>query len=275
MGGTDVARKIDRYLPGSKIIFLLRDPVTRAQSHLRFLQSKSMNIGPERTMKEVLLEAQLHVDDADIWKAAGGVALSRKMYLSGCYHRYLQQYLSVLEASRIGIFFYEELQASPLRFMEGVCAFLGIDPGYYRNFNFQVENKTRFVRYGSLHRQMNRLNNQAEPLLNQYPKLRRLLRAAYYRINQEVEIEPPPDDVKIQDQQLLLNSYEKDIQQLAKLLESRFPELELPAWLHRTAPMRRHAHAVPVAADRKDQPRASHAPRVGISMSRTAPPKSK
>ncbi|MEL6470231.1 MAG: sulfotransferase domain-containing protein [Cyanobacteria bacterium J06623_4] len=106
----DIAR-IKALNPDMKLLFMLRDPVDRAWSNIRF------GVGKGR------LNADLNsTDDIIATLKQPGVVLR------GDYERTLNNYLQHFEASQILICFYEAIKYDPVGLMSDITTFLDIPP---------------------------------------------------------------------------------------------------------------------------------------------------
>jgi len=105
----DIAR-MHKVNPEMKIIFLLRNPVERAWSAIRF---------------HVLMGTPLHLDSPSEIKS---VLEHPGMRLRGDYERTLAHYLKYFDTSQILICFYDAIRHDPDRLMADITAFLGVQP---------------------------------------------------------------------------------------------------------------------------------------------------
>ena len=114
------AERLATWYPRAKIVFVLRDPIERAQSHYWFsvangLESLPM---PEAFMREN--ERRNSFDPAQ-------VSVSPFAYLSrGLYFEYLAMYEAFFPRERIAVLLYEEI-VETVDAVQGLYAFLGVD----------------------------------------------------------------------------------------------------------------------------------------------------
>lgn len=106
----DVER-IATLFPRLRVVFVLRNPVERAWSHLRYRH------GPEIRAGSMSIAAMREFVDSP------GQALRTD------YSRTIEIWSRYLSDGHLHVAFYDDLAADPGRFLERVCDFLGVDPG--------------------------------------------------------------------------------------------------------------------------------------------------
>ena len=104
----DVAR-IRRINPGMKHIFLIRNPIDRAWSAIRY----HTKVGK--------LSVDLSSDEEVI-----AVLKERGTILRGDYERTLETYLEYFDSKQILVCFYDAIQSDPVKLMSNVTTFLGV-----------------------------------------------------------------------------------------------------------------------------------------------------
>lgn len=157
---------IKRTLPEPKIIFLLREPVSRVMSWYRFALQNGF-IDPEITPDEYV---QRQLD---------GKASRQQCWLTveqGRYSDYLAEWFVFFRPEDVKIIFFEELVTDPLGQMKSLAEFLGIFPDYYNSFDFQPYNQTVSVRFPKLHHTYRRVQRLVKGLIFPYPKVYAVLR---------------------------------------------------------------------------------------------------
>ncbi|NOH04655.1 MAG: sulfotransferase [Chloroflexi bacterium] len=117
------ANRISRFLPSSKIVFILRDPLERAVSNYWF----SVKNGFESlSIEQAFMREEERLQNYDKTK----VSVSPYAYLRrGRYIDYIEMYEKYFRAGQIYILLYEDLinSVQPLR---DLYAFLGVDVNY-------------------------------------------------------------------------------------------------------------------------------------------------
>jgi hypothetical protein len=163
-------RFIRQTLANVRLIFILREPISRLLSWYRFARKRSV-IPVDMTFDDYVLVQR---DDS------ARLLLERRhpaFYAleQGRYSLYLRPYLELFGGSSVHISFYEDLRRSALAFIVPICRWLHIDEAYFRNFGFEVINKGSDVRNRSLHKAYLKSGGRVRHLLRHAPKLRLLL----------------------------------------------------------------------------------------------------
>ena len=137
------AAKLLALLPDVRVVFLLRDPVSRLVSWYRYAQQIDQ-LGKTVSLEDYV-KAQLEDRRAD-----------RPQHLraleQGRYGGYLKEYVDVLGRERIHIGFFEHLSADPRSVMSAICDFAGLSGHCFLDYDFVVFNRTRPMRSPTLHR---------------------------------------------------------------------------------------------------------------------------
>ena len=224
-GGARVARLIRQCLPEVRLIFILREPVSRLLSDYRRrkerLHEKVRDISSDDYVNALLSAAER----PDRSGSHDAFSLELK---SVTYADLISQFLAEFPSDRIKILFYDDLAGNEREFVGSACTFLGIDPSFYDSYKFHVENKTRSYRSRSLQRLAFLIHIRFERGLNRVPALRRWLRDAYNMINERrntVAISAPDESDR-------LRAYFVDHNRaLGKLLRETYPATRLPEWI--------------------------------------------
>lgn len=215
-GGRSVASAIRQVVPETKLIFILREPVGRLISG--YLRRKSRE---EERLKGVDVQAYLDSLVEGIDQQAKEDILSVK------YAPLIESYLDVFPADQIAVRFFDDLKDDSSAFVKDICEFLEIDPYFYTDYKFRIENRTRSIRFSALQRLAHRGNMACEPLLNRWPVIRRGLRTAYNLINEtggsELQAKTELRPVR--------SMLEPDLLRLRETIGNHYPGLRLPVWL--------------------------------------------
>jgi hypothetical protein len=182
--GSRSARRIHSLLPGTQLIFLLRDPVDRFQSFYRskqgFLDHQVSQLSSNEFVEQAFAEAAtIEEDGPEEWRQA---PFGRQL-LKGRYAVYVRRFLEFFPADSVRILYFEDLRDQPRETVADACQFLGLDPAMYDHFEFAVENRSRRHRHPRLRTLASRTNRRLEPALNRIPWLRRAARTAYNAVN--------------------------------------------------------------------------------------------
>ena len=225
--GRDVALRIQAALSDVKLIFILREPVSRLLSY--FLRNKQTRFHAKMSQLDLEAFVALVEDASQMSRPPANKGPGQNAYLQfkkGCYVNYLDEYSSVFDRENICILFFDDLVSNSRSCIVDASQFLGIDSKFYDNYSFQVENKTRKYRFSGIQHIGSRINMHLEPLLNKFPGIRRSLRSML-----TVDTVSMPDvDPSLRDRLAVL--YRPHNMALADWIGGRYPNLHLPAWLH-------------------------------------------
>lgn len=213
--------RIAESLPYARLVFSLREPISRLISWYRF--AKQIGKLPEMLSFDAYVELLFDALERDGGKEEQHLQALRQ----GCYAIYLERYFNQFGATRIHVLFYEELAAQPAKVMSNLCDFASIDAGFYRDYAFKVTNRTEKMRSSGLHRKYRdfrfrlRQWTHDKPIIhNPLRTIRRTIEPLYLRLNTQV-------DEKIQMSEetrcRLIDYYQCDIEALSELIGKPLP----------------------------------------------------
>ena len=208
--------RIAEFLPHAKLVFSLREPISRLISWYRFAkqngtlpQTLSFDGYVEMLFKEIRDRGTAR-DRPSPYGSAGadrGTARERpspydsagacppqsvntrntpspattEQYLQtlqqGCYTVYLMPYFERFGVSRIHILFYEDIAENPRTVLANLCEFAGIDADFYEDYTFQVTNRTETMKNSELHRKYRNFRFQLRQWTHNKPIIHNPLRA--------------------------------------------------------------------------------------------------
>lgn len=223
--------RIAAFLPHAKLVFSLREPVSRLISWYRFAkqngtlpQTLSFDGYVEMLFKEI--DTCGTAKDMPSRYARDGVPATTEQYLQtlqqGCYTLYLNPYFERFGAARIHILFYEDIAEKPRAALANLCEFAGIDADFYNDYTFQVTNRTETMKNSALHRKYRNLRFQLRQWTHNKPLIHNPLRAArraiepfYLRLNTR-----PAEQVAVSEEtrRRLVDYYRDDVQALTALI---------------------------------------------------------
>ncbi len=135
------AGNIKKLIPDCKIVIILRDPVSRAFSH--FLQHKML--GTEMLDFEEAIEKEEERKKKN-WRW-------HYQYIDqGRYYKQVKRYIDVFGSEQVKVYLFDDLAANPGKMMADLSEFLGIDPKFYDNYDYQRFNKAGLPRNQAIHR---------------------------------------------------------------------------------------------------------------------------
>ena len=214
-------QRIAEFLPETKLVFSLREPVSRLISWYRF--AKQIGKLPETLSFDAYVELLFTALDSNVAKAEQHLQTLQQ----GCYTTYLERYFNRFGPARIHILFYEELATQPAAVMRNLCDFAGIDADFYRDYTFKVTNRTEKMRNSGLHRKYRDLRfrlrrwTHDKPIIhNALRTMRRTIEPLYLRLNTQ-----PDENIQMsaETQHRLTDYYQSDIDALAELIERPLP----------------------------------------------------
>lgn len=169
--------RIAKFLPQAKLVFSLREPISRLVSWYRF----AVQIGrlPETLSFDDYIESLLTQDkqkkSIDEREYTDLPQFMQALH-QGCYSDYLKRYIDTIGESRIHILFFEELTENPLNVLMDICKFAGIDPGFYEEYTFKVTNRTETMRNAEIHNKYRTLRFQVRKWTHNKPIIHKPLR---------------------------------------------------------------------------------------------------
>ena len=212
--------RIAEFLPKAKLVFSLREPISRLISWYRF--AKQIGKLPQTLSFDAYIELLF---------ASRGGENNKEQHLQtlrqGCYTTYLKHYFSRFSSARIHILFYEELATQPVSVMVSLCNFAGIDADFYVDYAFKVTNRTEKMRNSELHRRYRdfrfrlRQWTHDKPIIhNPLRTIRRTIEPIYLRLNTQ-----PDQEIQLskETQHRLMDYYQGDIDALAELIGRPLP----------------------------------------------------
>ena len=229
--------RIKSMLPGAKLVFLLRNPITRLVSWYKYARQRAdiptamsfteyVETQLERGYFEEAKENRLKMDQGqDAASMLGQRNIPSAYFLSalehGKYATYLQPYYETFGAENIKVYFYENLCANPADILTDLCEFAGISPEVYADYDFKVFNRSTSMKSAVLNkiyadlRTAIRRRTHNHPIHKVLSQLRLWFDPIYLRLNaQKMEEVVVPPGIKAQ----LENYYQEDVEQLEKML---------------------------------------------------------
>ena len=180
----NACERIAEFLPHTKWVFSLREPISRLISWYRF--AKQIGKLPETLSFDAYVEM--------LFATIDGKAENAEQHLQtlqqGCYTRYLERYFNRFGPARIHILFYEELATHPADVMAHLCNFAGIDADFYGDYTFKTTNRTEKMRNSGLHRtyrdfrfRLRQWTHDKPIIHNPLRAVRRAVEPLYLRLN--------------------------------------------------------------------------------------------
>lgn len=228
--------RIAMLLPKAKLVFSLREPISRLFSWYRF--AKQIGKLPQSIDFDDYVDLQFNIATSECPKKtidpqdANHVEnITHEQHLQtlqqGCYAPYLKQYLERFGKERIHTLFYEDLSTQPSNVLEDVCHFASINGDFYKNYEFKVTNRTETMRNAEIHQKYRSFRFQVRqwthnrPLIHRFLRgMRRAIEPLYLRLNTR-----PNESVSISEktQRRLIDYYKHDVLILTELIGRQPP----------------------------------------------------
>jgi hypothetical protein len=187
-GGASIAKTIYRYLGPIRVIFVLRDPITRMVSYFQ-QRKRSKELPSTMTIDEYAqnaldqLPSVLAANDGnpiDVYRES----IFIRGLVQGFYVDYLEGWYRVFPES-IHVSFFEHLGRNSRSVVEEVCTWLGLDTSPYESVEFTQENRSARHKNATLFNIASLVNDQFEPFWRKHRNVKRWVRDAYFRLNEE------------------------------------------------------------------------------------------
>ncbi|KAA1189962.1 sulfotransferase domain-containing protein [Pseudohalioglobus sediminis] len=155
-----------------KVFFVLRRPEERVYSLYRFAQNNLAILDKDISFSDFL--ALMGTKDSPF---ADRYILSNAIQQS-CYVDFLLKWREAVGEDNIRVFLFEDFRRDQRGFMKQVADYLGIDPLFYRDYEFEVKNASTNVKLQGMHR----LKGRISPYIAN-TALRRPLSWLYRKVN--------------------------------------------------------------------------------------------
>ena len=217
----DARERIATLLPYAKLVFSLREPISRLISWYRFARQI------DKLSQTLSFDAYVESLFAALNNDKKTVEQHLQTLQQGCYTIYLKHYFDRFGPERIQILFYEELAARPADTMTALCHFAGIDAGFYSDYGFKVTNRTQQMRNSELHRKYRDFRFRLRQWTHNKPiihiplrTIRRTIEPLYLRLNTQTG-----EKIQMSEEtrHRLIDYYTPDVQALGELIGKPIP----------------------------------------------------
>lgn len=220
-GGAAIAQAIHQLTTEAKVIIILKDPVERLLSFYNRKRS-TFQLPQEMTLRDYVDRCmQMGADRLPEEKEIDYSGL----YL-GIYHLHLEEWFRIF-GDRLQVLFFDDLKKDTKKFVKDLSRWVGIDPQFYDDYNFEIRNQSQEFKSGFLQRMAVQLNNGGKRFWRQHPQSKQWLMKIYYGINGKPTSKPGSDDETIH---WLRNFYRPHNRELRKILLAH-NITSIPAWL--------------------------------------------
>lgn len=204
------AERIQHYIPETKIIMMLRNPVDRAYSsfmHTRMRERESLEKFEDALLAE---ERRIQNNYSWIWHYK----------TMGFYYGQVKRYFQRFKEEQIKICLYEEFRDDPMACVRDIFAFLGVDDSFKPNLSLS-HNKTGLVKNQTVERMTSNQSLVKSLMKVILPiKTRQLIR---HRIS-NWNLQKP--EMSVGTKTMLVEEYRSDIVKLQTLIQK-----DLSRWL--------------------------------------------
>jgi hypothetical protein len=207
------AAEIRRYIPGAKLIAILRNPVDRAYSH--FLHMVRTGAEPLDDFAQALQEEAVGIHKERTFQDYIG---------RGLYYDQLERYFGTFPREQIRVYLYEDLSAAPIATVQDAFRFLGVDDSFAPDVSLRrnVSGQPKYKTLDGLLRRQSRIKHAAKIYLP--ARMRWRLSKAFDDLKTRNLVEPPPVQAEVRRQ--LIRIYREDILRLQDLIHR-----DLSGWL--------------------------------------------
>lgn len=218
VGGRDLALNIKKNLENPTVVIILRNPIEKLYSS--FNHKKKMVVFPESYSFDEFICQHVEGFESKSVKRPYDQELSEGFYTDN-----LSGFIDVFNDD-LEIMFYEELTNNALDLVQRICNKVEIDPAFYEDFDFLIENKTVQYRSQFFQKITYWLSMQLEPLIRKKYGLKVLLRSIYNAVN-TVERKK---GISKESQEILERLYGSENKKLLNLLKDKGVS-NMPEWL--------------------------------------------
>lgn len=217
--------RIAEYLPNVKLIFSLREPISRLISWYRFARQISklpQDMSFDHYVDQLFNHQNLEQKQEITRPEQHWLALKQ-----GCYATYLKKYIEKFGNNRIHTLFYEDLATDPLNVLRGICEFAEIENDFFDDYTFKVTNRTETMKNTELHQKYRALRfsvrkwTHNKPLIHKtFRTVRRTIEPLYLRLNTRTD---KGITVSREIQRRLIDYYKDDVSELHTLIDKQPP----------------------------------------------------
>lgn len=179
-----------------KMIFLFREPSKQMYSHYKMekFRTKTVDMNLEQYIELPKIEKYVN------------------------YATYLKKWVDAMPKNHVRIWAFEDFMSRKEDVMKEIAEYLGIDPSFYVNFNFEHRNESVAIRSGGLHQ----LGLRIQPFIPHF--VQRLLLPLYMKMNSGGRAPDDENDLQV------LQSFKTNHAEVGLDLKKLFPDVRLEKW---------------------------------------------
>ena len=224
-GGRALAESMKKNLREDlKLIFILREPVSKVFSWYRYMQSTRLKIPMEITFEKFL---EYSFNEIDLAETEFRDTPYSKGVSNGLYIKALPIWFELFGKENIKLFFYDDLRSDSKKIVTEICNWLKIDPSLIDETKLhQVANKTMNYRSGRIHKVLKSVSNLIPSSMKRSGSVFRSLKKTYNKFSQ-VERN---DQMNAETKKNLHEFFQPHNKLLAEFLKEKGYS-DLPLWL--------------------------------------------
>ena len=224
--------RMSEYLPQAKLIFSLREPISRLISWYRYARQIGKlpdDISINDYVDRLFKNAERQSENKDAQDVGKGIDSEQFMQVlpQGRYAFYLKPYADLLGKDRVHILYFEHLTKNPYNVMKEICRFAEIEPNFFQDYTFKVTNRTETMRNSGFHQKYRAFRFKVRRWTHNKPLIHKPLRAMRRKIEPiYLRFNTRPDElISISDEtkNRLVEYYKQDSVELGKLLGKQPP----------------------------------------------------
>lgn len=222
-GGEALAKAIREVCGRIPIIVTLREPTDRLLSNFHHIRDKHLFDGSysfSSYSNDVIRVHNEGIQAADDFPFTG--------LIESDYGAILRDWISVFGGDRVLVCFYENFRGDLAGTLGTILRHVGIAGAHVSAATFPATNVSRPLRSLTAHRAAMALAASAEPFFGRYPRIKRHLQTAYYRLNSGRGAGAPPVRTEAED---LVDRYCSTLSELPDCLSQCAVAGPIPEWV--------------------------------------------
>ncbi len=184
-GGRELACKVKEVLGQVRLIFILREPVSRLYSYFKYC-NKVMQVSDISFSDFVqLIDNQPHKRESGTStknRAATRIRRDSRNFetsANGFYASFLTEWYTVFAEDSIKVVFFDDLRKNPADLINSIYRWLSINISLHATNDFTIENKGFYYKNKNIHKVAVNLNEKFESFFRRYPSIKQFVRNMY------------------------------------------------------------------------------------------------
>jgi hypothetical protein len=178
------------------MIFLFREPSKQMYSHYKMEKYRTKRV-------DMPLEEYIKLPKID-------------MYVD--YATYVKKWVDAMPDGHVRIWSFEDFMSRKVEVMQEIAEYLGVDPSFYTDFDFEHRNESVAIRSGALHQ----LGLRLQPLIPHF--IQKMLLPVYMKLNSGGRAPDNEADAPV------ISAFKSAHAQVGADLKALFPEIRLEKW---------------------------------------------